>query len=73
MKIYPRELKEKAAKFCKAHSQGPCRECPLTDHSMCITDTGTLSMASSEVDFMSFARDFDTMVRIIYGDEAADE
>ena len=74
MKINPRELRDKGIEYCKAHGKWiACEGCPLDDHSMCINDNGELSMNDCNVDLIVFCRDFNKMVKKIYGEEAADE
>lgn len=74
MKINPRELRDKGIEYCRAHSEGiACEGCPLDKFSMCITDTGALSMQGDALDLIAFCRDFNWMMSVIYGEEAADE
>ena len=76
MKVKPKELRDKGIEYCKKHAGSAghlCEGCALCDHSMCITDQGTISLMNGDMDFMAFMKDFYKMVEIINGEEAADE
>lgn len=72
MKINPRELRDKGIKYCEEHSEGvECGDCPLKSKSMCVTSGGIFAI-NTVLDIFDFCRDFQKMVSVIYGEEAAD-